>query len=72
MTDHDSRDTLVSVVEEGGQFIQKYPLLSVSLAVFAGYILGRFAGEEIVQAAGRSLSGSITRHIKEVVDPSGQ
>ena len=67
MTESTGNDSLVTIVDEDQSFIERHPILAMAGAATVGYLLGRYAGEEVLRASIKTASGSLSRHIEGLI-----
>lgn len=67
MTDTEGHDALVTLVDDEESFLQKYPFLTITSAGIAGYVIGRLAGDEILNASVRAFSNLLVRQMETLI-----
>ena len=67
MTEQGEGSALVPLVDEEANFVERHPFLALAGATLGGYILGRFAGDEILNATMRTISGYVGKQVEGVL-----
>ena len=64
MTEPEGSGALVTLIDDERTFVDHHPYLTLTGAAFLSFILGRYAGDEILHSAARASPGMVSRQIE--------